>query len=441
MSLRPKESFPEWTKTLSTIGWAYSFWATLLYEMLKVSITEAMPTLAVGGGKLYVNRGYFTDPKFDDHHRVFMVAHELSHEMLDHPAMLQQYQQTGIDGEPFDAYRMNMAMDYCINDMLVKWKVGRYHKDWLLHPQFTYEDGILDVYRRLRPKNPPRQPQSGGGGQGSGQSSSGQSESPNETDQTEAQGSETPQSSQYDILDKDGNVVDETPAGAHTQDDHSLFNEASPHSRQDWKQAVAGAYQQAKEMGHGTASMERWVDEFITPKRDWKRELWDYVTPHRGRDTFNWQKPHKRKLRERGIPIPTRYSHKLGVLAWIYDVSGSVSQREHMALKGAGVEICTQLPPKQLRVLCCASSVTDDQEFDDPLQYADWQPKGGGGTDMQAGFRYLMEDGYIPDLCIVLTDGWTSTTEAPPFPVLWISTDAKPEEFNYGHVIMLDLEE
>ena len=60
---------------------------------------------------------------------------------------------------------------------------------------------------------------------------------------------------------------------------------------------------------------------------------------------------------------------------------------------------------------------------------------------MEAGFRYLMEDGHIPDLCIVLTDGWTSTHEEPPFPVLWISTDAKPEEFNYGHVIMLELDD
>jgi hypothetical protein len=423
--------------------------------MLTTKLTESIDTLAVGGGILWVNRGYFTDPKFSDGNRVFMIAHELCHEMLFHPALMEEYMLSGIDGEPFDGMRMNYAMDYCDNDMLVKMGVGEYHEEWLLSPHFTYEDNIVDVYRRLKPKNPPPQ-QGGGGGDQDGQSGSGQGAGSGSPDGQQGGGASPdagqpgpasdqagegsdPGKVQYDILDKNGNKVGETPASQRPMDTHD-FSAPSPHTKDDWKQAVAGAYQQAKSIGAGSAMMDRFVDEYISTKRDWRKELRDYITAHRGRESFDWKKPHKRKMRERRIPIPTRHSYRLGDIVKIHDVSGSVSHDEHILCKSAGLEIIGELPPKRLRILCCAEHVTDDTECTDLDDYRDWQPKGTGGTNMENAFKYLIEDGHIPDLCIVLTDGYTGFTEPPPFPVVWLSTALEVEEFPYGHAIKLEEE-
>jgi len=434
MSLPREQAFPEWTRALSTIAWSFAFWSTLLYEMLKTQLTQAIPTLGVGGGVLYVNKDYFCDPKFNDANRVFMIAHELSHEMLFHPHYMAEYAHSGIDGEPLDQQRLNCAADYIVNDMLVRFGIGEYHKDWLLSPHFTWEDNLFDVYRRLKPKNPPP-PQGGGDGQGeSGQGEDQQGEEQNPTGGA-GEGNQS-QQAQYDILDKEGNVVGETPAGQQQFDEHK-FDEPSPHSMEDWKQAVAGAHQVAKEMGQGSTAMDRFVNDYLESKRDWRRELWDYVTPHRGRDLRNYKRIHKRKLYERRIPVPTRHSHKLGVIAMIHDVSGSVSMAEHQLCRGAAVGILSQLPPKELRVMSVADMVITDDiiEVD---EYAEWQPKGGGGTDMEAAFRKMLDEGYIPDLCIVLTDGYTAFTTPPPFPVVWLSTSLPVDEFKYGHAIRLE---
>lgn len=433
-----------WTRTLGALAWSHSFWSTLLYEQLKVVFTEDIPTLGVGGATLYCNPGYFEEPKFNDNNRIFMVAHEICHEMFFHPGMMQAYAQSGIDGEPFDAYRFNTAADYVINAMLIAQRVGQYHEDWLYSKHFTIEDNVLDVYRRLKPKNPPppqggqgaSQDQSGDGGNGS---SSGVTQAGDQQGQGSGQGKAGSQPQQYDILDKDGNKVDETPKGRGTQDSH-LFDEPSPHEEADWKQAVAGAHHQAKQIGHGSEALDRMVEDYIEHKRDWREELRDYVTVSRGRETYDWRRAHKRKMSERRVFVPTKLSYKMGPVVFVHDVSGSVSHKEHMATKGAGVGILTDCMPKSLRVLCCASHVTDDQQMDAVEEYLDWQPKGTGGTDMEAAFQYLIDDNDIPELCIVLTDGWTPFTEPPPFPVVWLSTDKEVEHYPYGHAIKLELE-
>jgi len=442
------DDFPSWTRALASLGWSFSFWANLLYEMLKLKVTDDLPTLAVGGGYLYVNKGYFDDPKFNDQNRIFMVAHEISHEMYFHPSMMRTYHDTGVDGEPFDQARFNVAADFVINAGLVKFRVGEYHKDWLLNDEFKWDDNVLDVYRRLKPKDEPDKPQDGdpcddGDPQdGDGDSSGGAGKPgdiPSEGNPDVPGGGV----GGYDILDRDDHsmVVGEVDAGQRQHDTHA-FDQVSEYTEQDWKQAVAGAHQQAKAIGHGNAAFNRMIDEYLTPKRDWKQELRDYVTVRRGRDEASRRRIHKRKLYERGIVMPVKESFSLGKLLIVHDVSGSVSDEEHSLCKGTGLEIFSQCRPKHIRVLCVACNVIDqpggDVSYDAIEEYEAWNPVGNGGTDMEAAFRYVLEDNWIPDLAIVLTDGWTDFTEAPPFPVVWLSTDKGEDEFPYGRAIKIE---
>lgn len=435
-----------WVTTLSALSWSHPFWATLIYEQLSVVFDHpGVPTLAVGGGKLYVNTGYFGDPKFNSNHRIFMVAHEVSHEMYFHPDLMKQYAASGVDGEPFDARRYNIAADYVINAGLIHFRIGEYHHDWLQHDQFTWEMNVLDVYRRLKPPTPPPPPPGGGkgdedeDGEKSDDDAAGDGGvSPEDTDGEEQPGQGG--CSQYDILDTNGNVVGQTPEGQGPQDDHR-FDDESPHDANDWKEAVAGAQQQAKSMGtEGSVDFNRMIDEYLTPDKDWKREFQEYVTVRRGRSNTDRRRVHKRKMHERGIPFPIKQSHELGKLLLIHDVSGSVSMEEHKLCKGTSLDIFSQCRPTEVRVMSVASQIMSDDTFTTIEEYADWNPTGSGCTDMEAGFRRCIKEDWIPVLAVVLTDGYTPFSEPPPFPVVWLSTALEEGGYPYGRAIKIEAE-
>ena len=64
----------------------------------------------------------------------------------------------------------------------------------------------------------------------------------------------------------------------------------------------------------------------------------------------------------------------------------------------------------------------------------------GGGTDMEAAFEYMADQGINADCTVVLTDGYTGFDDnrAPDCPVVWcISTKV---EAPYGETIHFELE-
>ena len=58
----------------------------------------------------------------------------------------------------------------------------------------------------------------------------------------------------------------------------------------------------------------------------------------------------------------------------------------------------------------------------------------GGGTDMGAGIVWLNENGVEPDVCVVLTDGYTPwPARAPDFPLAVLCTT--DQQIPYGELI------
>lgn len=420
-----RAQYPELTETMSTLSWAYPFWSTLLYDMMKLEVTEDLPTMGVGGGKLMINIEFFrtlTAPK-----RLAAFAHEIGHEMFFHPAKMKEYEAGGFDGEPFDWQRYNFAADYVINDMLKQMKVGELDEGWLWSPHISYKEGVEEVYRRLKPKTPPPS-QSGscpedGDGDGKGQPAPKSAGSP-----------------QYDIMDDDGKKVGETPKGAKCQDEHA-FDEESPHTEMEWKTATSNAHESAKAMGKGSAEMDQFIDGYIDTKRNWEQIFRDFFVKQRGRDRRNYKKIHKRRLHQYKMVMPTKHSHKIGKVGVIFDVSGSVSMLEKKICKSVIAEVLLDCRPQEMRCVCVAYDVIPDSDviFKNVSDFEGWQPRGTGGTDMEAGFRYFEKDNYIPHVCIVLTDGHTAFTTPPPFPVIWISTQLAAKDYPYGSAVLMDV--
>ena len=49
---------------------------------------------------------------------------------------------------------------------------------------------------------------------------------------------------------------------------------------------------------------------------------------------------------------------------------------------------------------------------------------GGGGTDMCEVINWAKKNGVDPDVCLIMTDGYTPTPRADevPFPLIWLCT-------------------
>jgi predicted metal-dependent peptidase len=212
----------------------------------------------------------------------------------------------------------------------------------------------------------------------------------------------------------------------------------APITELEWKTSATGAALGAKAMGKLPAELERLVDEFVEPKKNWKTILADSITVCSGFDMVNWQRGHKRKMGSRGVFYPTRHSWHIPCVAIIEDTSGSISPDELSLFRGAMIEILTQCRPKETIIMSVSMDVTNHKILSSVEELEDWESKGGGGTDMEAGFRWLLDNDHCPEVCIVLTDGYTSFTTAPDFPVTWVSTRVKPEVFPYGLAIQME---
>ena len=102
--------------------------------------------------------------------------------------------------------------------------------------------------------------------------------------------------------------------------------------------------------------------------------------------------------------------------------------------------IIEQCRPSKVHVIYTDTEVQMHQEFEKP-EDVQIEFHSGGGTDMEAGLRYLEAKGIEPEVVVTLTDGYDSySDEAPPFDTVWcISSDQKGPP--YGHKVHFDLED
>lgn len=424
---------------MSTLSWSHPFWATLIYDRLTLKITDEIPTLGVDGHYLYVNEKYFTE-ECDDMEQIFALAHEVGHCMWFHPQRWMTYLKNGFDGESFDPHRANIAGDLIINAMLVHMGVGRIKRhdppqpgDWLLSPNVHWTDSFEDVYRRTKPQ------QQGGGGGGSGDPQSGASGGDSGNPQSGPNGGDQmPNGSGGFVIEphpERGGSPD-TITAPKSQDTH-IANDSTV-SEIEWKQSVEAAAMGAKAIGKFHQDMQAMVDGYVEVKRDWKQELRDYFVRHKGRDRRDWRRANKRKMHQFHTFVPKRNSWKVGNVLIVDDWSGSVSSDERDWFKGTMSAILTDCVPKELRVMGTTTRVCKDEVLKTPADLDNWHREGTGGTDMEAAFRVALDDGYLPDVCVVLTDGYTPFTHEPPFPVIWVSTQKRVEDFPYGRAVKME---
>jgi predicted metal-dependent peptidase len=379
------------------------FYSHLYYSLGREVITRDIPTLATDGRNILINPDYFCG--FPVSKQVFMLAHEMSHLVCDHPRRMTSYfKANNLRGLPYDQKLGNICADYVINADLVETGVGEIDEAWLFDKDIKGSELWEDVYERLFKQGPcPPPPKRRGKGA--------------------RQGGQKPDQR---ALDGDGSFdeVLESPVDPVT-------GEVDLPDVNEFREAVARAVSVAKVMGKLPGSVQRLVDAILAPQIDWREHVRLLITGKVGYRGETWTKPNRRRLVMRPITImPGRNGYGCNTVVVGVDTSGSVGGDEMKVFMSELNGVLCDVRPKRIVVIGCdhdVSQVEDVYSVDEFEALREKGIKGGGGTRFEPVFDYVREHDLRPETLIYLTDMLgTFPTEAPAYPVIWAATtDAK----------------
>lgn len=193
----------------------------------------------------------------------------------------------------------------------------------------------------------------------------------------------------------------------------------------EWKIATAQAAQAAKAQGKLSGSLERFVDDMLNSKVDWKAMLRQFITSFAKND-YQWTRPNRRMLAN-GFYLPGLHSEVMESVCVVTDDSGSIDGPVLSAFTAEISAIRDAVRPVKTIHISCDARINHMDEFsmEDEFKLVS---KGGGGTDFRPPFTHFDELGETPKCLIYLTDGYGPFPQtAPDYPVLWVmTTDVVP---------------
>lgn len=392
-------------KARTTLLLDHPFFGTLLFR-LGGKPSRSIATMATDGVSLFYN------PAFIDTLNAAELAGVLAHEVM-HPA-LQHHTRRG----DRDHARWNMACDYAINPILLDAGLTL-PKDVLIDSRFRgmsaeriYNLIEEDEDQEVPPSGPPEsQAQNGPGGPEDG------------SHQNDEVGSKLqPPSTPGGV----GQVVDAPEPGA--ESGSSVAAQA-----REWQIAVEQAENVAKVAGQLPAGAVRALEASQAAKVDWRellRRAWSDTIPA----DYSWTRPNRRYVWS-GLYLPGISSEGVGEIAIAVDCSGSVGSRQLGLFEGEIRSILAGQRPRLVHVLYFDAAVQKVETYQagQPVSLA---PVGGGGTDFRPCFDWLRDHGVEPQTLVFLTDlCGRFPEEAPHYPVIWASTEARRVPF--GKVVLM----
>jgi len=392
-------------KARTTLLLDHPFFGTLLFR-LGGKASRSVATMATDGVSLFYN------PEFVDTLNAAELAGVLAHEVM-HPA-LQHHTRRG-DREHA---RWNMACDYAINPILLDAGLTL-PKDVLIDNRFRGMSAER-IYNLIEED----EKQEGSSGQSESQAGNGSSAPGDGSVQNNEAASDPHTPSTPGGV---GQVLDAPAPDA--ESGPSVAEQA-----REWQIAVEQAETVAKVAGKLPGGAARALETSQAARVDWRellRRAWSDTIP----SDYSWTRPNRRHIWS-GLYLPGVTMEGVGEIAIAVDCSGSVSPRQLGLFEAEIRSILTGQQPCLVHVLYFDAAVqkVDTYQAGQPISLS---PVGGGGTDFRPCFEWLGERGMVPQTLVFLTDLCGKFPEnAPPFPVIWASTEARKAPF--GEVVPME---
>jgi predicted metal-dependent peptidase len=202
----------------------------------------------------------------------------------------------------------------------------------------------------------------------------------------------------------------------------------------EWQIAVEQAENVTKLAGKMPVGAVRTLESAQAARVDWRellRRAWSDTIP----SDYSWIHPNRRHVWA-GLYLPGVICEGVGEIAVAVDCSGSVSARQLGLFEAEIRSILAGQRPRQVHVLYFDADVNKVESYQagEPIALT---PAGGGGTDFRPCFDWLRERSILPQTLVFLTDlCGTFPSEAPPYPVIWASTENRRAPF--GQVVSME---
>jgi predicted metal-dependent peptidase len=395
-------------KSRTTLLLDHPFFGTLLFR-LGAKPSRAVATMATDGISLFYN------PEFVETLNAAELAGVLAHEVM-HPA-LQHHTRRG----DRDQARWNMACDYAINPMLLDAGLTL-PKDILIDDRFRGMSAER-IYNLIEDE--------------SNQDSSGGHQP--EDDQSAASASPEQRGKRWESGEgADDPEVPTTPGGVgQVLDAPEPADGMEPtvaEQVREWQIAVEQAENVAKLAGKLPGGAVRALETCQAAGVDWRellRRAWSETTPA----DYSWMRPNRRHVWS-GLYLPGITSEGVGEIAIAVDCSGSVSARQLGLFQEEIRSILAGQRPRLVHVLYFDATIQKVETYQGGESIS-LTPVGGGGTDFQPCFEWLDAQGILPQTLVFLTDlCGTFPSDAPPYPVIWASTENRRAPF--GQVVSME---
>jgi predicted metal-dependent peptidase len=362
---------------------------------MQVANPDWCPTTATDARAFYYNPDYIDQLTLDE--TQFMLAHEALHCALSHFARRQHRTKLHWD----------MACDYAINPLLTEDGL-KPPPGALMMPQFI---GMTaeEIYPCLDENNDEEpldnhvydQDNTKGSGHGTTEKKVAKSNQENNKDQ-EGDEHDNPQSGS-------GSAASQPPP---------LSPDEAETLNIQWQQRMAGAAQQAMQVGKLDGAMARMVDHLLQPQLPWRLLLARYMTAL-ARDDFSYMRPSRR---EGEFILPSLRSNQLELVVAL-DTSGSIQDQE-MAEFLAEINALKGQMRARVTLLACDSVIAEEA----PWIYESWEEfklpakiTGGGGTSFEPVFEWVDRERLNPDLLVYFTDAEGAfPAHAPSYSVIWL---------------------
>jgi predicted metal-dependent peptidase len=341
----------------------HPFFGNLATRMQLIDATDWCSTLATDGRRFYYNNDFVN--RLTPKQAEFGFAHEVLHNVFDHIGRR--------DGR--HAVLSNIAADYAANQILKDERIGEV-PDWIKIFQDNKYRGksYEEIYDELYEK----------------------------ADKIKIEDlGELLDEHLDDVEDGDGDGDGEDEGkGKRPQ----LTAEERKQIRDEIKEAVVAAAQAAG-AGKVPAGIARMIKDFTEPKMDWRQMLRMNIQSII-KSNFSFNRPN-RKSQHCGAVLPGMMNEETIDIACGIDMSGSITDAMGKDMISEIKGIMEEYQDFKLKLWCFDTAVYSYAEFssDNADEINSYECKGGGGTEFEANWNFMKEEGIEPKKFIMFTDG------------------------------------
>ena len=346
----------------------HPFFGNLATRMKLIDATDWCNTLATDGRNFYYNNDFVN--KLTPKQAEFGFAHEVLHNIFDHMGRR----------DTRDPMLSNIAADYAANQILKDERIGEV-PDWIKIFQDNKYRGMSyeEIYADL------------------------------EKDAIKIDITEL-----GELLDDHLDGDEESPGGGSDEEKDKEGNgngrpkltaEEKKQIRDEIKEAMVAAAQSAG-AGKVPAGIARYIQVFTEPKMDWRQMLRMNIQSIL-KSNFSFSRPN-RKSQHSGAILPGMLNEETIDVSVAIDMSGSISNKQAQDFLSEVKGIMDEYKDFKLDLWCFDTEIYNYAKFtgDSSDEINDYEVKGGGGTDFEANWNFMKEEGIEPKRFIMFTDGY-----------------------------------